>query len=160
VAGSVFGLKSFYDVPALITQEIATKLARKNITEALRTTEANFDKEGRMGGEQMGITTVIPHRDNWCNEDPKEGDSQAVFEWSVKQAQECDVTIAQVGEPSLGTGGELMAAHAAGKAIILMSPKGNKVSRFVKGMPSVVYHVEYEDQETAMRQLKNVLKQL
>jgi predicted transcriptional regulator len=53
VAGSVFGLKSFYDVPALITQEIATKLARKNITEALRTTEANFDKEGRMGGETV-----------------------------------------------------------------------------------------------------------
>jgi deoxycytidylate deaminase len=110
--------------------------------------------------ESMGISSVIPHRDNWCNESPDLGNSPAVFDWSVKQAEECDVTIAQVGEPSLGTGGELMAAYAAGKKIVLLSEKGRRVSRFVHGNPSVVYHIEYESHEMAMRQLKNVLKQL
>jgi hypothetical protein len=51
VASSVFGLKSFYDVPALITQEIATKLARGRITEALASTEKELDAEKKLGGE-------------------------------------------------------------------------------------------------------------
>ncbi|MDG1949801.1 MAG: hypothetical protein P8J32_03190 [bacterium] len=51
VTGSIFGFKSFYDVPALITQEIATGLARREIKGALSETEQKLDKAEQLGGE-------------------------------------------------------------------------------------------------------------
>jgi tRNA(Arg) A34 adenosine deaminase TadA len=108
--------------------------------------------------EGLGITARIPHRDNALNEDRDKGNSRGVYDWASNEAVVNDVVIAEVSQPSLGTGGELVEAHKAGTPIVLYSKKGSKVSRYVLGNPSVVYHVEYEDLEDAKRQIRNVLR--
>ena len=110
--------------------------------------------------EAMGVRTCIPHRDHTFNEIMEGGNAHEVFEVDVNECRHNDVVIAEVSYPSLGTGGELVAAHNCGTPVVLVSKKGAKVSRFALGNPSVVYHLQYDGVEDACRQLKNVLKQL
>jgi 2'-deoxynucleoside 5'-phosphate N-hydrolase len=114
-----------------------------------------------LAAEEMGCRTCIPHRDNGENQKSHlEKSVAAVFAWATGAVHDCDVIVADVSEPSLGTGGELMEAFREGKPIVLLSKKGSRVSAFVRGNPAVVYHIEYDDQEQAVRQLKQVLRQL
>lgn len=111
--------------------------------------------------EEMGCTTCIPHRDNGENQKAHDQKKPAdVFAWATGAVHDCDVVVAEVSVPSLGTGGELVEAVRAGKYVILLSKKGSRVSAFVRGNPAVVYHIEYRDEQDAARQLKNVLRQL
>ncbi len=123
-------------------------------------TQARFYEAIGAVCEELGIASRIPHRDNALNEDREKGNSRGVYDWASNEAVVNDVIIAEVSEPSLGTGGEIVEAHKAGTPIVLYSKKGSKVSRYVLGNPSVVYHVEYEDLEDAKRQIRNVLRQL
>lgn len=109
--------------------------------------------------DAMGVTSCIPHRDKGENQNPNKS-SEEIYRWSTQQARENHVTIAEVSFPSLGTGGELEVAHAQGNKIILLSKKGARVSSYVKGNPSVVFHVEYTSIEEATRKVQNVLKQI
>ena len=122
--------------------------------------QARFYEEIGEVCEELGITSRVPHRDNALNEDREKGNSRGVYDWASNEAVVNDVIIAEVSEPSLGTGGEIVEAHKAGTPIVLYSKKGSKVSRYVLGNPSVVYHVEYEDLEDAKKQIRNVLRQL
>jgi nucleoside 2-deoxyribosyltransferase len=111
--------------------------------------------------EELGCRTCIPHRDNDENQkahDPKS--PSAVYAWATGSVHDCDVVIADVNVPSLGTGGELVEVVWAKKPVVLLSKKGSRVSAFVRGNPAVVYHIEYEDAAQAVRQVKNVLRQL
>ncbi|MBT5808474.1 hypothetical protein HOI18_04350 [Candidatus Uhrbacteria bacterium] len=110
--------------------------------------------------ESMGCKARIPHRDNVVNEIFDGGNCEQVYEWATNEAHVNDVVVAEVSDPSLGTGGELVEAVYAKRPIVLLSKVGSKVSRFVLGNPAVVYHIEYENQEDVCRKLKNVLKQL
>lgn len=121
-------------------------------------TQASFYEAIGQVCEELGITARIPHRDNALNEDRDKGNSRGVYDWASNEAVVNDVVIAEVSQPSLGTGGELVEAHKAGTPIVLYSKKGSRVSRYVLGNPSVVYHVEYEDLEDAKRQIGNVLR--
>lgn len=108
--------------------------------------------------EALGCKTCIPHRDSGEQLSPRE--SRLVYEWATGEVGRADVTVAEVSVPSLGVGGELVEAYRAGKHVVLVSKKGSSVSKFVLGNPAVVYHIEYDDQEDAARQLRNVLRQL
>ena len=111
--------------------------------------------------EEMGCRTCIPHRDNGENQKAHDQKKPAnVFAWATNAVHDCDVIVADVSVPSLGTGGELVEAAREGKPIVLLSKKGSRVSAFVRGNPAVVYHIQYDDEEQAARQLKNVLRQL
>ncbi len=107
--------------------------------------------------EEMGCTTCIPHRDN---DRADEMNDSEIFQWSVEQVQDADVIVAEVSRPSLGVGGELVLANRLEKPIILLSKKDSDVSCFVNGIPSVVYHAKYKDQDEARKYLANVLKQI
>ncbi|MBI4437553.1 hypothetical protein HY631_01240 [Candidatus Uhrbacteria bacterium] len=111
--------------------------------------------------EQVGCRSCIPHRDSgetqWAHDENKAAD---VFAWATGAVRDCDVVAADVSVPSLGTGGELVEATREGKHIVLLSKRGSRVSAFVRGNPSVVYHIEYIDEADAARQLRNVLRQL
>lgn len=109
--------------------------------------------------DEMGVKACIPHRDNGENKQTVK-DPAEVYSWSTGQARDCHLTIAEVSYPSLGTGGELEIACANGRHIILLSKKGKRVSSYVKGNPSVAYHLEYEDINEVPRKIKNILKQL
>lgn len=112
-----------------------------------------------LGGvcESMDSEVCIPHVENGNG---KEKTPEEIFIWAKNRLLEHDVIVAEVGDPSLGVGGELVWAHQNDRPIVLMSKKGSIVSDFVRGNPAVVYHIEYEDTEQACRYLKNVLKQI
>jgi nucleoside 2-deoxyribosyltransferase len=119
-----------------------------------------YEALGRVA-EEMGCRTCIPHRDNAENQKSHlEKKAAAVYAWATGAVHDCDVVVADVSVPSLGTGGELVEAQREGKHIVLLSKKGSRVSAFVRGNPAVVYHIEYDDEATVVRQLKNVLRQL
>ncbi len=109
--------------------------------------------------EAAGADVYMPHK----HSDPENDtvtDPSKIYEMGAEQSCGRDVTVAEVTYPSLGAGGEIVIAHNCGKRVVLMSKKDVRVSRFVKGNPAVVYHIEYENEEEACKMLKNVLKQL
>jgi hypothetical protein len=108
---------------------------------------------------ELGIDAYVPHIFGDPIKFPDKPASEIFFDCEL-QVKTRDVTIAEVSLPSLGTGGELVIAQAAGKKIILLSQVGAKVSGFVIGNPAVVYHVIYENHDQAIAQLRNVLRQL
>lgn len=109
--------------------------------------------------EELGIQGYVPH----LHSDPEKNmelPARDVFDLDSEELVKKDVTIADVTHPSLGTGSELMLAWMKQKPIVLLSKRGTKVSRFAKGNPAVVYHLEYDDYDGALRGLKNILRQL
>ena len=57
-----------------------------------------------------------------------------VFVRDKRGAEECDVLVADVTEPSIGVGMEIMAAYEAGRRIILVAKKGSITSRMLSQM--------------------------
>ncbi|MDA1038300.1 MAG: hypothetical protein O2877_01260 [bacterium] len=109
---------------------------------------------------EVGVELYCPHE----HSDPSAGTEALspveVYELNKRRVQENEVVVCYVGEPSLGTGIELEIAREEGKPIILLSETGSKVSRMARGVPGVVYHVEFENIEDAKRKLRQVLRQL
>lgn len=130
-----------------------------NLAPELKDGHKKFYENLGAAAEELGIKAYVPH----LHSDPEKHahySPREVYDMDVAKVREMDAIIAEVTYPSLGTGGELDIAHAAGKPIVLVSKKGSKVTRYTRGIPSVVYHVEYENEATALKHVKNVLKQL
>lgn len=68
-----------------------------------------------------------------------------VFERDREATERSGAIVADVTEPSIGVGMELMAAHKAGRRVILVAKKGKVTSRMLMHMqPKEV--VEYDDE--------------
>ena len=73
-------------------------------------------------------------------------------------SETCDVLVADVTEPSIGVGMEIMAAYKAGRRIVLVTKKGNVTSRMLQHMDrreTVEYVDESEVYEGLTRLLEN-----
>jgi len=57
-----------------------------------------------------------------------------VFERDTEGAEKCDILVADVSEPSIGVGMEIMASYKAGKRIVLVVKKGKVTSRMLSHM--------------------------
>ena len=57
-----------------------------------------------------------------------------VFERDTQGAEKCDILVADVSEPSIGVGMEIMAAYKSGRRIILVVKRGNVTSRMLSHM--------------------------
>ena len=57
-----------------------------------------------------------------------------VFERDTEGAEKCDTLVADVSEPSIGVGMEIMAAYKAGKRIVLVVKRGKVTSRMLLHM--------------------------
>jgi hypothetical protein len=57
-----------------------------------------------------------------------------VFQRDKNAAEECDILVADVSEPSIGVGMEIMAAYKMRRRIILVSKKGKVTSRMLQHM--------------------------
>jgi len=57
-----------------------------------------------------------------------------VFQRDKMGAEECDILVADVSEPSIGVGMEIMAAYVSGRRVILVAKKGNVISRMLHQM--------------------------
>ncbi|MCL1467753.1 nucleoside 2-deoxyribosyltransferase [Argonema galeatum] len=109
-------------------------------------------------GEEMGFQAYVPH----VNTDPINNPDvtpRQVFETDKNQVSASDLVIAYVGHPSLGVGMELAYAETNSIPIILVYEKGKVISRFPRGIPTVIHEVQFYDYEDALTQLKSVLQE-
>lgn len=109
--------------------------------------------------EELDINAFVPHIHSEI-EKSDEQDVKAVFDAGEEEIKKRDAFVAEVTHPSHGVGMEIMSAYKLGKPIVLFSKKGSDVGRFVKSVPTLVYHAEYETADEACKYLKNILKQL
>ena len=86
------------------------------------------------------------------------GSGVNVFHRDRIGSETCDVLVADVTEPSIGVGMEIMAAYKAGRRIVLVTKKGNVTSRMLQHMDrreTVEYVDESEVYEGLTRLLEN-----
>ena len=83
-----------------------------------------------------------------------------VYRRDIDQLEKSDIVIAYVGEASTGTGVEIEHAHHIGKPVILLHEQGKRVSRMVRGCPSIKKEIVFSSHEDALDQLKLYLSSL
>jgi nucleoside 2-deoxyribosyltransferase len=108
--------------------------------------------------EEMEFQVYIPH----INTDPihnPDVSPRQVFETDKHQVSASDLVIAYVGYPSLGVGMELAYAEINAIPIILLYERDKEISRFPRGIPTVISEIQFQDYEDALTQLKSVLEQ-
>jgi nucleoside 2-deoxyribosyltransferase len=79
-----------------------------------------------------------------------------VFQRDRKGAEACDILVADVTEPSIGVGMEIMAAYKAGRRIVLLVKKGRVTSRMLQHMDRKET-LEYESDSDVYSLLRRVL---
>lgn len=102
----------------------------------------------------LGINAIVPHIDIEQNADMVT--PQFIYHADSKAVREADMMVAYVGETSLGVGMELEVANQNNTLFVLISEKGAHISRMVLGSPNLIKHIEFENSEDALAQLKEV----
>ena len=74
-------------------------------------------------------------------------------------SETCDVLVADVTEPSIGVGMEIMAAYKAGRRVVLVAKKGNMTSRMLWHMDRKET-LEYEHETEVYQGLKRLLERM
>jgi 2'-deoxynucleoside 5'-phosphate N-hydrolase len=82
-----------------------------------------------------------------------------VFERDRIGSETCDVLVADVTEPSIGVGMEIMAAYKAGRRVVLIVKKGNVTSRMLQHMNGKET-LEYDQDPEVYRGLKRLLEKM
>ncbi len=118
-------------------------------------TKALYEKIGSVC-EEIGFQPYVPHlhTDPVNNPDitPRE-----VFDKDKHQVSISDLVIAYLGSLSFGVGMELAYAESNKIPIILLYETGKLISRFPRGIPTVIAEIQFNDCEDALNQLKTVL---
>ena len=79
-----------------------------------------------------------------------------VFQRDKKGAEDCDILVADVSEPSIGVGMEIMAAYKMRRRIILVMKKGRPTSRMLQHMDGKEV-VEFAEDGELCAALKRIL---
>ncbi len=108
--------------------------------------------------KEMGLQGYVPHLHTDPTQNP-EVTARQVFEIDKREVSTSDLVIAYIGFPSLGVGMELAYAETNGIPIILLYERSKHVSRFPRGIPTVISKIQFNDYEDALNQLKSVLGQ-
>jgi len=82
-----------------------------------------------------------------------------VFERDRIGSETCDVLVADVTDPSIGVGMEIMAAYKAGRKVVIVAKKGNVTSRMLQHMDGKET-LEYEDDTEVYERLKHLLAEM
>ncbi|HWQ99370.1 MAG TPA: XRE family transcriptional regulator [Candidatus Methylomirabilis sp.] len=110
--------------------------------------------------EEYGFSAYLPHRfsDPALHRNKSPQDVDRIDRTAVTLSY---LVIAYVGMPSLGVGIEIEMAFHAYKPVVLLFEKERmdqrRVSRLVRGNPSVWHEIPFTDHEDAIRQLKEFL---
>ncbi|NKB17390.1 MAG: XRE family transcriptional regulator [Pseudanabaena sp. CRU_2_10] len=83
---------------------------------------------------------------------------QLVFETDKYQISQADLVIAYIGIPSLGVGMELAYAEVNKIPIILLYEENKHISRFPRGIPTVISEIQFSSYDDALAQLKIFLR--
>jgi 2'-deoxynucleoside 5'-phosphate N-hydrolase len=106
--------------------------------------------------QTIGLRCYVPH----VNTDPIDNPDitpQQVFETDKFEVSQADLVIAYVGIPSLGVGMELAYAEIQETPIVILYEKGKKISRFPRGIPTIIAELQFTGYEDALEQLKSIL---
>lgn len=117
--------------------------------------EILYEKTGQLC-ESKGIHAYIPHLEKNLDKNPDITFNE-MYRSNMEQVDQSDLVIAYVGIPSQGTGMEIERAHQNGTEVFIVSEKGKKVSRMVRGCPSVIGHIEFSDFNDAMQKLEKLI---
>ena len=82
-----------------------------------------------------------------------------VFERDRIGSETCDVLVADVTDPSIGVGMEIMAAYKAGRKVVIVAKKGNVTSRMLQHMEGKET-LEYEDDTEVYERLRYLLAEM
>ncbi|MBD2294051.1 XRE family transcriptional regulator [Anabaena sphaerica FACHB-251] len=118
-------------------------------------TKALYEKIGLVC-EEIGLQAYVPH----LHTDPVKNPDitpREVFDKDKHQVSISDLVIAYLGSLSFGVGMELAYAENNKIPIILLYETGKRISRFPRGIPTVIAEIQFNDDEDALIQLKNVL---
>ena len=77
-----------------------------------------------------------------------------------KKIQSSCLVIVNAGRPSLDVGIELEIAASSGIPIILMYEHSAKVSKLVRGLPSVKASISYQNEKVALSYLKEQIQKI
>ncbi len=79
-----------------------------------------------------------------------------VFQRDRNGAEQCDILVADVSEPSIGVGMEIMAAYKMGRRVVLVLKKGRVTSRMLMHMDKKET-LEYEEDGEVYGALRRIL---
>lgn len=89
-------------------------------------------------------------------DDPNPGlNTNEIYERDLNAIKSSDVLIAEISEPSIGIGMEIMLAHHYGKKIVCIY-KNNKISNLLQALPGINI-IHYSGIEDLSKKLRNVL---
>lgn len=125
----------------------------KNATEI----KAFYEAIGSLCHE-MGFQVYVPHLTTDPTNNP-EVSPQKVFETDKHQVSTSDLVIAFLGLPSFGVGMELAYAEINNIPLILLYEQGKNISRFPRGIPTVISEIQFSSYEDALARLRSILEQ-
>lgn len=105
---------------------------------------------------KVGLDPYIPH----LHTDPiKNGDitPAEVFRTDKTNIKSSDMVIAYIGTPSLGVGMEIAYAEDQGIPLIIMYEKGQVVSRFPRGVPTIIKEIQFSTYKEGLEELERFL---
>ncbi|MGM3306861.1 XRE family transcriptional regulator [Anabaena sp. WFMT] len=118
-------------------------------------TKALYEKIGLVC-EEVGLQAYVPHLHTDPVNNPDVTPRQ-VFDKDKHQVSISDLVIAYLGSLSFGVGMELAYAEKNNIPIILLYETGKRISRFPRGIPTVIAEIQFHEYEDALNQLKNFL---
>ncbi|MEB3178583.1 MAG: XRE family transcriptional regulator [Nostocaceae cyanobacterium] len=119
--------------------------------------KALYEKIGLLC-EEIGLQAYVPHlhTDPVNNPDisPRE-----VFDKDKYQVSISNLVIAYLGALSFGVGMELAYAETNNIPIVLLYEQSKRISRFPRGIPTVIAEIQFQNYQDALSQLKNLLEE-
>lgn len=106
---------------------------------------------------RLNMTPYIPHMVS----DPvthQNLDPRRVFEIDKTQVKQADLVIAYLGIPSFGVGMELAYAEGQAIPIILLYEENKSISRFARGIPTIIAEISFNHERDAFEKLETTLK--
>ena len=80
-----------------------------------------------------------------------------IFQRDREGSENCDVLVADVSEPSIGVGMEIMAAYKAGRRVVIVARKGRVTSQMLRHMDRKEM-LEYDNDDEVYSALRAVLR--
>lgn len=123
--------------------------------EQLAQLKAFYEAIGSICAE-LNLQAYIPHltTDPIGNPDIT---PEVVFQTDKYRVKQADLVITYIGLPSLGVGMELAYAEMQGIPIIILYEQGKTVSRFPRGIPTIISELQFTSYEDALEQLRSAL---
>lgn len=127
-----------------------------------------YEKIGKVV-EEVGMNAYVPHLNSintfgFTDEEILNGLAEhvvdKVFETDKKIVENCDIVVAEVSHPSLGTGMEIGWALAKNKKIVCLTKDVLNVTPLIRGATKkgLIKLIEYENEEEVLNRLREHLK--